>query len=146
MAKKQYTIIKSSSSTMDVYTEYDLIESPAIVSLKNVENKGIICVGSWAEYRTFDNDGNEITCVSVQDADTGEVFSGQSATFRESFSDVVDRISDMTETPDMFFIEVLHRTSKSGRDYLICALVSPDRALARMGYSEKNVPMPYPQE
>ena len=145
MAKKQYTIINS-SSTLDVYTEYDLIESPAIVSLKNVENKGLICVGSWVEYRTVDNSGNEITCISVQDANTGEVFSGQSATFRESFSDVVDRISDMEETPDMFFIEVLHRTSKSGREYLICALVSPDRALARMGYSEKNVPMPEPQK
>nr|DAJ10917.1 MAG TPA: hypothetical protein [Caudoviricetes sp.] len=145
MSKKQYTIIKS-SSTLDVYNEYDLIESPAIVSLKNVENKGLICVGSWVEYRTVDNSGNEITCISVQDANTGEVFSGQSATFRESFSDVVDRISDMEETPDMFFIEVLHKTSKSGRDYLICALVSPDRALARMGYSEKNIPMPEPQK
>lgn len=145
MAKKQYTIIKS-SSTLDTYTEYDLIESPAIVSLKNVENKGLICVGSWVEYRTVDNSGNEITCISVQDANTGEVFSGQSATFRESFSDVVDRVYDMEETPDMFFIEVLHRQSKAGRDYLICALISPDRALARMGYSEKNVPMPEPQK
>ena len=145
MAKKQYTIINS-SSTLDTYTEYDLIESPAIVSLKNIENKGIICVGEWVKYLTVDNSGNEITCISVQDANTGEVFSGQSATFRESFEDVIDRISDMEEVPDMFFIEVLHRTSKSGRDYLICALVSPDRALARMGYSEKNIPMPEPQK
>lgn len=145
MAKKHYTIIKSSSS-LDAYTEYDLIESPAIVSLKNVENKEIICVGAWVRYLTVDNSGNEITCISVQDANTGEVFSGQSATFRESFENVVDRVSDMEEVPDMFFIEVLHRTSKSGRDYLICALVSPDRALTRMGYSEKNVPMPEPQK
>lgn len=145
MAKKQYTIIDS-SSTLDTYTEYDLIESPAIVSLKNVENKGIICVGEWVKYLTVDNSGNEITCISVQDANTGEVFSGQSATFRETFGDVINRISDMEEVPDMFFIEVLHRTSKSGRDYLICALVSPDRALARIGYTEKNIPMPEPQE
>lgn len=145
MAKKQYTIINS-SSTLDTYTEYDLIESPAIVSLKNVENKGLICVGEWVKYLTVDNSGNEITCISVQDANTGDVFSGQSATFRESFEEVIDRISDMEEVPDMFFIEVLHRTSKSGRDYLICALVSPDRALARMGYTEKNIPMPEPQK
>ena len=145
MANKHYTIIES-SSTLDVYTEYDLIESPAIVSLKNVENKGLICVGAWVKYITVDNNGNEITCISVQDANTGEVFSGQSATFRESFEDVVDRVSDMEEVPDMFFIEVLHRTSKSGRDYLICALVSPDRALSRMGYSEKNIPMPDTQK
>jgi hypothetical protein len=145
MAKKQYTIIKSSGN-IDTYAEYDLIESPAITSLKNVENKELICVGAWVEYLTTDNIGNEITCISVQDANTGDVFSGQSTTFRESFEDVVDRVSDMEEVPDMFFIEVLHRTSKSGRDYLICALVSPDRALARMGYPEKNIPMPEPQK
>lgn len=144
MAKK-YTIIKS-SGTFDIYSEYELIESPAIVSLKNVENKGLICVGSWVKYRTVDNSGNEITCLSVQDANTGEVFSGQSVTFRESFEDITDRISEMEEVPDMFFIEVLHRTSKSGRDYIICSLVSPDRALARMGYTEKNIPMPEPQK
>lgn len=145
MAKKQYTIINS-SSTLDTYTEYNLIESPAIVSLKNVENKGLICVGEWVKYLTVDSSGNEITCISVQDANTGDVFSGQSATFRESFDDIIGRISDMEEVPDMFFIEVLHRTSKSGRDYLICALVSPNRALARMGYTENNIPMPEPQK
>lgn len=145
MANKKYTIIKSSGN-LDAYSEYDLIESPAIVSLKNVENKGLICVGAWVKYLTLDNGGDEITCISVQDANTGEVFSGQSTTFRESFEDIVDRVSDMEEVPEMFFIEVLHRTSKSGRDYLNCALVSPDRALARMGYPEKNIPMPEPQK
>jgi len=142
---KKYTIIKSSGN-FDTYSEYELIESPAIVSLKNVENKGLICVGAWVKYLTVDNSGNEITCLSVQDANTGDVFSGQSATFRESFDDIIGHISDMEEVPDMFFIEVLHRTSKSGRDYLICALVSPDRALARMGYTEKDVTMPEPQK
>ena len=145
MAKKQYTIIESSGN-LDAYSEYDLIESPAIVSLKNVENKGLICVGAWVKYLTIDNSGNEITCISVQDANTGEVFSGQSTTFRESFGDIVDRVFDMEEVPDMFFIEVLHRQSKAGRDYLICALVSPDRALARMGYSAIDFPIPEPQK
>lgn len=142
---KNYKIIKSSGN-LDTYKEYALIESPAIVSLKNVENKGLICVGAWAKYLTTDNDGNEITCISVQDSNTGDVFSGQSATFRESFDDIVDRVSDMEEVPDMFFVEVLHRTSKSGRDYINCALVSPERALARMGYFEEDVPMPEPQK
>lgn len=142
---KNYTIIESSGN-FDKYSEYELIESPAIVSLKNVENKGIICVGAWVKYLTVNNSGDEITCVSVQDANTGEVFSGQSATFRESFEDIVDLVSDMEEVPDMFFIEVLHRTSKSGRDYLNCALLSPDRALSRMGYYENDVPMQEPQK
>lgn len=141
---KQYTIIKSSKE-LDAYEEYDLIESPAITSLKTIENKDLVCVGAWAEYTTKDNAGNEITCISIQDANTGEVFSGQSATFRDTFSDVVDRISDMPEVPEMFFIEVLHRESKTGRDYLICALVSPDRALSRMGISNADVPMTKPE-
>ena len=145
MAKKQYTIIKSSGN-IDTYAEYDLIESPAITSLKNVENKGLICVGAWVKYLTTDNIGNEITCISVQDANTGEVFSGQSAAFRETFEDIVDRVSDMEEVPEMFFIEILHRQSKAGRDYLICVLVSPDRALTRMGYSATDVHMPEPQK
>lgn len=145
MAKKQYTIIKSSGN-IDTYAEYDLIESPAITSLKNVENKELICVGAWVKYLTIDNIGNEITCISVQDANTGEVFSGQSATFRETFEDIVDRVSDMEEAPEMFFIEILHRQSKAGRDYLICVLVSPDRAFTRMGYSATDVHMPEPQK
>lgn len=145
MSKKRYTIIKSSGN-IDTYAEYDLIESPAITSLKNVENKGLICVGAWVKYLTIDNNGNEITCISVQDANTGEVFSGQSSTFRETFEDVIDRVSDMEEVPEMFFIEVLHRQSKAGRDYLICVLVSPDRALDRMGYAPTDVPMPEPQK
>lgn len=80
MANKQYTIIKSSGN-LDTYSEYDLIESPAIVSLKNVENKGLICVGAWVEYRTTDNNGDEITCISVQDANTGNVFARSVSNF-----------------------------------------------------------------
>lgn len=145
MAKKQYSIIKSSGN-LDTYSEYDLIESPAITSLKNVENRELICVGAWVKYLTTDSTGQEITCISVQDANTGDVFSGQSATFREAFEDITERLSDMDEVPELFFIEVLHRQSKSGRDYLICALVSPDRALNRMGHGSTYVPMPEPQK
>lgn len=142
---KQYTIINKSNE-LNFFEKYALIESPAIISLKNLENGDLICVGSWVEYKTVDNSGNEIICVSIQDANTGEVYSGQSATFRETFFDIIDKMSDYKDEIDMIFIEVLHRTSKSGRDYLICAIVSPDCALARMGYTEKNIPMPEPQK
>jgi hypothetical protein len=142
---KQYTIINKSNE-LNFFEKYALIESPAIISLKNLENGDLICVGSWVEYKTVDNSGNEIICVSIQDANTGEVYSGQSATFRETFFDIIDKMSDYKDEIDTIFIEVLHRTSKSGRDYLICAIVSPDRALARMGYPEKNIPMPEPQK
>lgn len=134
MANKEFKIIEKSGE-INSYEEYDLLESPAIVSLKNIAHKSIICVGLWIDYITKDKDGREIECISIQDANTGETYSGQSETFRNSFSDIVDRVSDMEPVPDNFFIEVLHSTSKSGRDFINCALVSPDRALKRLGIS-----------
>lgn len=141
---KQYTIINKSNE-LNFFEKYALIESPAITSLKNLENGDIICVGSWVEYKTVDNSGNEIICVSIQDANTGEVYSGQSATFRETFFDIIDKMSDYKDEIDTIFIEVLHRTSKSGRDYLICVLVSPDRALSKMGISSDEFLMNKPE-
>jgi hypothetical protein len=141
---KQYTIINKSNE-LNFFEKYALIESPAIMSLKNLENGDIICVGSWVEYKTVDNYGNEIICVSIQDANTGEVYSGQSATFRETFFDIIDKMSDYKDEIDTIFIEALHRTSKSGRDYLICALVSPDRALSKMGISSDEFLMNKPE-
>ena len=132
MANKEFKIIKKSGE-INAYDEYDLLESPAIVSLKNIEHKSIICVGLWIDYITKDKDGHEIECISIQDANTGEAYSGQSTTFRDSFSDIVNRVKSMNPVPENFFIEVLHNTSKSGREFINCALVSPDRALKRLG-------------
>lgn len=141
---KQYTIINKSNE-LNFFEKYALIESPAIMSFKNLENGYLICVGSWVEYKTVDNSGNEIICVSIQDANNGEVYSGQSATFRETFFNIIDKISDYKDEIDTIFIEVLHRTSKSGRDYLICALVSPDRAFSKMGISSDEFLMNKPE-
>lgn len=132
MTNKEFKIIEKSGE-INSYDEYDLLESPSIVSLKTIPHKSIICVGLWIDYMTKDKDGREIECISIQDANTGETYSGQSETFRNSFSDIVDRVNDMNPVPENFFIEVLHKTSKSGRDYINCALVSPDRALKRLG-------------
>ena len=132
MARKEFNIIKKSKE-INSYDEYDLLESPAIVSLKNIEHKSIICVGLWIDYLTKDKDGIEIECLSIQDANTGEVYSGQSETFRNSFIDIEERVNSMEPVPDKFFIEVLHKTSKSGREFINCALVSPERAFKRLG-------------
>ena len=132
MARKEFNIIRRSGE-MNEYDEYDLIESPAIVSLKNIPHRSIVCVGLWIIYVIKDKYGNEIECISIQDANTGETYSGQSATFRESFSYIVDRVGYMNPVPENFFIEVLHNKSKLGREFINCALVSPDRALKRLG-------------
>lgn len=132
MENKEFKIIKKSRE-INEYDEYDLLESPAIVSLRNIPHRCIVCVGTWIDYITKDKNGNEIECISIQDANTGETYSGQSATFRESFSYIVNRVKRMNPVPENFFIEVLHNTSKSGREFINCALVSPDRALKRLG-------------
>lgn len=132
MSNKEFTIIKKSGE-INAYDEYDLLESPAIVSLKNIPHRCIVCVGLWVDYLTKDKYGNEIECISIQDSNTGEVYSGQSQTFRDSFSYIVNRVKSMNPVPENFFIEVLHNTSKSGREFINCALVSPDRALKRLG-------------
>lgn len=132
MENKEFKIIKKSGE-INAYDEYDLIESPAIVSLKNIAHKSIICVGLWVDYITKDKDGHEIECLSIQDSNTGDVYSGQSQTFRDSFSNILHRVKIMNPVPENFFIEVLHNTSKSGREFINCALVSPDRALKRLG-------------
>ena len=140
---KNATIIKSNKE-LNTYEKYDLINSPAISALKTLENREIIGVGNWCIYSTTDDNGLTMEILSIQDSFTGMVYAGQSETFRAEFEKILDMVSDMGETD--FYIEALVRKSKAGRDYLICALVSPDRALARMGYSEKNVPMPEPQK
>lgn len=134
MTNKEFKIIKKSRE-LDSYDEYDLMESPSINTLKSIPDKFIICVRMWIDYITKDKDGREIECISIQDENTGETFSGQSKTFRESFLSIVERVSDLNPVPENFFIEVLHNTSKSGRDFINCALVSPDRALKRLGIS-----------
>ena len=134
MSNKEFKIIKKSRE-IDSYDEYDLLESPAIDSLKSIPHKSIICVGLWIDYLTKDKDGREIECISIQDANTGDAYSGQSETFRNSFLNIVERVSHTNPVPENFFIEVLHNTSKSGRDFINCALVSPERALNRHGIS-----------
>lgn len=132
MANKEFKIIKKSGE-INEYDEYDLLESPAIVSLRHIPHRCIVCVGLWIDYITKDKDGREIECISIQDANTGETYSGQSATFCESFSYIVNRVKSMNPVPEKFFIEVLHNTSKAGREFINCALVSPERALKRLG-------------
>ena len=125
------------SKKFDAYETYDLVESPAIMSLKSLENRELVCVGNWAMYETKNNSGELITVLAIQDSTTGQVYAGQSKTFQSEF----EKIVALNPSTDDFWIEALKRRSKAGRDYMICALVSPEHAMARLG----NTPeMPKP--
>lgn len=116
------------SKEFDVYETYDLVDSPAIMSLKSLENRELVCVGNWALYETKNNAGEIITVLAIQDSTTGQVYAGQSKTFQSEFEKIV-ALNPSTD----FWIEALKRRSKAGRDYMICALVSPEHAMARLG-------------
>lgn len=127
---KNATIIKSNKE-LSTYEKYDLISSPAISALKTLGNREIIGVGNWCIYSTTDNIGNEMEILSIQDTFTGMVYAGQSETFRAEFEKILDMVSDMGEIE--FYIEALVRKSKAGRDYMLCALVSPENVQKRNG-------------
>ena len=135
---KNATIIKSNKE-LNTYEKYDLISSPSISALKTLENREIIGVGNWCIYSTTDDKGKEMEILSIQDSFTGMVYAGQSETFRTEFEKILDMVSNMGETD--FYIEALTRKSKAGRDYIICALVSPENVQKRLGSSAMNEPI-----
>lgn len=132
-------IIIRSNKELNTYEKYDLINSPSISALKTLGNREIIGVGNWCIYNTTDNNGNTMEILSIQDSFTGMVYAGQSETFRMEFEKILDMVHDMGETD--FYIEALVRTSKAGRDYMLCALVSPESVQKRLGSSAMNEPM-----
>ena len=129
--------ILTQSKEFDAYETYDLVESPAIMSLKSLENRELVCVGNWVMYETKNNAGEIITVLAIQDSTTGQVYAGQSKTFQSEF----EKIVALNPSTDDFWIEALKRRSKAGRDYMICALVSPEHALARLG-NTPEIPKP----
>lgn len=136
---KNATIIKSNKE-LNTYEKYDLISSPSISALKTLENREIIGVGNWCIYSTTDNNGKTMEILSIQDSFTGMVYAGQSETFRNEFEKILDMVSSMGETD--FYIEALVRKSKAGREYMLCALVSPENVQKRNGsFPVFNEPM-----
>lgn len=131
-------IIIKSNKELDPYEKYDLINSPSISALKTLGNREIIGVGNWCIYSTTDNHGKEMEILSIQDSFTGMVYAGQSETFRAEFEKILDMVHAMGETE--FYIEALVRKSKAGRDYMLCALVSPENVQKRLGSSAMNEP------
>lgn len=132
-------IIIKSNKELDSYEKYCLINSPSISALKTLGNREIIGVGNWCIYSTTDNHGKEMEILSIQDTFTGMVYAGQSETFRAEFEKILDIVHAMGETD--FYIEAIVRKSKAGRDYMLCALVSPKNVQKRLGSSAMNEPI-----
>lgn len=113
-------IIKSSNENMSKYDMYELTQSNAIQSMKKCEDRRILEVDSYLLYEDTDRNGNDVLLLSILDELTGDVFVSQSATFQDSFCKALDYLED-----GKLYIRVLHATSKAGRQYINCAMVSP---------------------
>ena len=109
---KSINILTKCNKELDAYDMYDLTESPAIMSIKSLENRELVCVGNWAMYETENNAGELITVLAIQDSTTGQVYAGQSKTFQSEF----EKIVALNPSTDEFWIEALKRRSKAGRD------------------------------
>lgn len=124
-------IIKQSRE-LNKYDLYELTQSSAIRSMKDCEDRRIIEVEDFVLYEDIDRKGNEIELLAVMDKNTGDVFASQSETFKEGFKKAIEFVEDN----EHLYIRVLHGTSKNGRKFINCALVSPkiaERELAPLG-------------
>lgn len=113
-------IIKQSRE-LNKYDLYELTQSSAIRSMKDCKDRRIITVEDYVLYEDEDRKGNPIELLAVMDKNTGDVFASQSDTFKEGFK----KATEFVEGNEQLYIRVLHGTSKSGRKFINCALVSP---------------------
>lgn len=112
------TIIEKSKE-ISAAERYLMTASPDIVSVKDVEDGTVIPVKKWIIFEDAKQDDSVIEILSIM-TENGEVFSTQSATFKESFSDIVDCVAD--DGMEKFAIVKRSGKSKAGRAFVTCTL------------------------
>lgn len=108
-------IIKTSATDLDKATIYGLTKSPAVMRMRDVKAGDEITVSAWAIYEEADKKDPEKVnrILSVLDSTTGCGYATNSATFQQSFEDIVEIFGNTG-----FAIAVMHGTSKNGRDFI----------------------------
>lgn len=101
--------------------QYKMTLGREITVLKDVPDGTMIEVNAYCKYIDVKDDGKEIELLSILDND-GQVYSCQSATFRNSFADICDIMMDDGKL-DGFSIKKISGTTKAGRPFIDCALV-----------------------
>ena len=105
---------------------YNMTQDSAVMSVKNVEDGAILNVNGFIEFDDADRDGNATHILSLIGADneTGEivVWACQSATFKRSFSDILDiaRDSGIDISNEPIAIQKISGKTNAGRDYVNC--------------------------
>lgn len=98
---------------------YLMTASPDIVSIKDVEDGKVIPVKKWIIFEDAKQDESVVEILSILTEDN-KVYSTQSATFKEAFSDIVDCVND--DGHEKFSIIKKSGKSKAGRSFVTCTL------------------------
>ena len=110
-------IIENKKNNNEVYAGKEIYKMTKSNSIKKMsEIDGVFgCLG-FIYYEDEKTDGSTVPILTIE-ADTGEVFATNSATFIRSFLDIYEM---MQELP--IDIVVGHATSKKGRAFIFCDL------------------------
>ena len=105
---------------------YNMTQDSAVLSVKNIEDGAILNANGYIEFDDKDKDGNDTHILSIIGADneTGEVvvWACQSATFKRSFSDILDIACDsgIDISVEPIAIQKISGKTNAGRDYVNC--------------------------
>ena len=109
--------IKETSREFDKVEQYLMTVSPAMKSMKDVEDGTKITVAGTLMFEdTKENTGETVEVLSVITPDK-QVYSCQSATFKRSLKD----IANIMDGQEFTIIKTSGKT-KAGRDYIDCQL------------------------
>lgn len=108
--------ITNTSRQLTELEKYLMSSDNGIKSMKDVEDGQSIKVVAWLEFTDVKEDGKEANMLSILD-DQNNAYTTQSATFKESFMNMVDCMGDKS-----FAIIKISGETKSGREYVNCIL------------------------
>lgn len=106
-----------SPETMNKRDVFRMTSSVGLQKMKEVE--GIVVPVACVFYRDERDDGTSTEILSLKMAN-GNVYATNSKTFIEAFKAILGYFGSVESIGEM---EVLHLTSKNGREYLSCAIV-----------------------
>lgn len=108
--------IKEMSREFTKVEKYLMTTAPDIESLKNLDDGESIPIDGYLIFEDIKDNGDVQDILSIITPDK-KVYSGQSATFRQSLKD----IESVMEGEKFSIIKISGKT-KSGRDYINCTL------------------------
>lgn len=108
--------IKEMSREFTKVEKYLMTTAPDIEALKNIDDGQSIEVDGFIVFNDIKDNGDVQEIVSIITPDK-KVYSGQSATFKQSLKDIESVMDD-----EKFSIIKISGKTKAGRDYINCIL------------------------